>query len=208
MFFHSPGMREADSEELIETLGSALQQKDKKRAHHAADFIAQLAAEQPVEHVQRSGYVVMKKSEGAEHSAPTGCGRSTDGWSCHWRLEVWYDHLVRAARLKLETCLNFASPMNVGNKHHYIPIFYLKQWAASNGQVCEFSKPYKIVKPRRTHPDGTGYVRGLYTFDRLRPEDADLMEKDFLLRADDGASTVLRGFLSGQHNVNDIQRSA
>jgi hypothetical protein len=55
-------------------------------------------------------------------------------------------------------------------KHHYIPVFYLKQWAQTDGQICEFSRPYKEVKPRRTYPDGTGYVRGLYTFRELSAE--------------------------------------
>jgi hypothetical protein len=66
-----------------------------------------------------------------------------------------------------------------GDKHHYIPKFYLKQWvnpADPNRELCEFSRPYKIVKPRRTDPDGTGYQRGLYTFPKpAEPEPISLM---------------------------------
>jgi hypothetical protein len=50
-----------------------------------------------------------------------------------------------------------------GDKHHYIPVFYLKGWGGPGGCVCEYSRPFKVVKPRRVHPDGTGYERGLYT---------------------------------------------
>jgi hypothetical protein len=47
----------------------------------------------------------------------------------------------------------------LGDKHHYIPKFYLKQWAVLDGKLCEFRKPYKTVVDRMTDPDGTGYVR-------------------------------------------------
>ena len=48
-----------------------------------------------------------------------------------------------------------------GDKHHYVPKFYQKAWVGPEGQLCEFSKPYKDVTPHRRFPDGTGYVRGL-----------------------------------------------
>src|SRR5580692_1218431 len=48
-----------------------------------------------------------------------------------------------------------------GDKHHYIPVFYSKEWAGPDGRLCEYSRPYDVVKPKRVHPDGTGYVRGL-----------------------------------------------
>ena len=57
-------------------------------------------------------------------------------------------------------------------KHHYIPVFYLRQWTGADGRLCEFSKPYDRVKPRRVNPDGTAYVRGLNTVPGMAPEDA------------------------------------
>jgi hypothetical protein len=85
--------------------------------------------------------------------------------------------------------------MAVGQKHHYLPVFYLKQWAGPDGRLCEFSRPHKVVKPRRTYPDGTGYERGLYTFEGLSPSVADFLEQQFLLRADDGAYYALCHYL-------------
>src|SRR5437764_7727637 len=84
-----------------------------------------------------------------------------------------------------------------GDKHHYIPKFYLKQWVGADGRLCEFSRPYKAspenmphwrsipLRPRLTHVDGTGYQRGLYTFSELAPNIANYLEKRFLQRADD-----------------------
>ena len=83
-----------------------------------------------------------------------------------------------------------------GQKHHYIPCFYLKQWVAGNGCLCEFSKPYKTVVPRRTSPDGTGYIRGLNTIKDLPPEEADYLENVFFKFADDAAARALRILLA------------
>jgi len=58
--------------------------------------------------------------------------------------------------------------MSKEGKHHYIPVFYLKQWAGVDGRVCEFSKPYDRVKPRRAHPDGTAYSTASTPFQASR----------------------------------------
>jgi hypothetical protein len=77
-------------------------------------------------------------------------------------------------------------------QHHYIPQFYLKQWAGSDGQVCEFCQRYKgIVKPRRTHPAGTGYVENLYTLVGLPRETAQLIETKFFKVTDQFANDAL-----------------
>ena len=94
-----------------------------------------------------------------------------------------------------------------GQKHHYIPKFYLKQWAGVDGRVCEFSRPHKEVRPRMTVPDGTGYVRGLYTFPELQPGAADFLEQQFLLRSDDRAHEVLQRLLADQLQFDVDQRS-
>jgi hypothetical protein len=79
-----------------------------------------------------------------------------------------------------------------GQNHHYIPVFYLKQWSGTDGRLCEFSRPYKAIKPRMTHPDGAGYIRGLYTFSGLAPAMVDFLEEQFFRGADDRASGALR----------------
>lgn len=82
--------------------------------------------------------------------------------------------------------------MSKEGRHHYIPVFYLKQWARDNGRLCEFSKPHDRVKPRRTHPEGTGYVDGLNTAEGLPPADAKFLEDVFFQIADDAAARALK----------------
>lgn len=51
----------------------------------------------------------------------------------------------------------------IGQKHHDIPKFYLKQWTGSDHQLCGYSRPYRKVVAQRKHRGGTGFSRGLYT---------------------------------------------
>jgi len=95
--------------------------------------------------------------------------------------------------------------MSKEGKHHYIPVFYLKQWAGADGRVCEFSKPYDRVKARRVHPDGTGYVHGLNRIPGLPPHETDFLESYFFKLTDDLAAKALRILLSGEHTLNFSQ---
>ena len=78
-------------------------------------------------------------------------------------------------------------------RHHYLPIFYTKRWAlADDGRLCEFSRPFgRVVKPRRVHPAGTGYVDGLYGMRGLSPSLIDQFESLFLSPVDSKAADAL-----------------
>ena len=82
--------------------------------------------------------------------------------------------------------------MSKEGKHHYIPVFYLKQWCGCDGRLCEFQKPYKQVRARRIHPDGTAYIHGLNTIAGLPPAVAQYLETHFFQIADDAAARALR----------------
>ena len=66
----TPELRPATPEELREALSFALRFDGRKRHHHADGFMAELAAEKLVEHLQRAGFVVMKRRPAVPHSAP------------------------------------------------------------------------------------------------------------------------------------------
>jgi hypothetical protein len=85
-----------------------------------------------------------------------------------------------------------------GEKHHYIPVFYLKQWAGADGRLCQYSRPYNQVKPKRVHPDGTGYVRGLYAIDDTDPAIVNAVETMFLKPSDGLAHEALHYLLREQ----------
>ncbi len=56
-----PTLRPATDDELKDSLSFGLRFAGRKRVHAADDFMARIAAENLVQHLQRSGYVVMKK---------------------------------------------------------------------------------------------------------------------------------------------------
>jgi hypothetical protein len=88
--------------------------------------------------------------------------------------------------------------MSKEGKHHYIPVFYLKQWAGADERICEYKQRYHGVLPKRVYPDATGYVHGLYNVPGLPSEDIQYVEKRFMQAVDDRASVALRGAHGGQ----------
>lgn len=94
-------------------------------------------------------------------------------------------------------------------KHHFLPVFYLKQWATGpSRKIVEFSKPYRnVVKPKRVHPDGTGYIHRLYASEGVPAEVACEMETMFLSPVDSKAAEALRAMLNGDH-ISLLQREA
>jgi hypothetical protein len=83
-------------------------------------------------------------------------------------------------------------------KHHYIPVFYLQQWADDRGRMIEYSRQgkHKFVKARPTSPTGTGYVRGLNLVPGVPPDKAEFVEKEFMRLVDEWAARALFAFLS------------
>ena len=61
----------ATTAELQETLSFALRFEGRKRVHHADDVMANITAERLIRHLERSGFVLMKKPNSV---APTTSG--------------------------------------------------------------------------------------------------------------------------------------
>lgn len=98
--------------------------------------------------------------------------------------------------------------MQAAKKHHYLPVFYLKQWALQPGErVVEFSRPFgPEVKPRRVHPSGTGYVNRLYASELNGTVVWD-MEREFFSPVDSRAADAMRKLINGA-GLSDADRQA
>lgn len=83
-------------------------------------------------------------------------------------------------------------------KHHFVPVFYTKRWAGADRRLCEYSRPFDVVRPKRRHPDATGYEVGLYSLRHLPAEQQQAVEEGFLRRTDQDASDALDWML-GPH---------
>ena len=60
--------------------------------------------------------------------------------------------------------------MSDPEKHHYLPVFYLKQWAALDGRGIGCYPPKREVIARPIAPKNTGYEHGLYSLDGYNPK--------------------------------------
>lgn len=91
----------------------------------------------------------------------------------------------------------------------YIPVFYSREWTGPDGRLCEYSRPYKEVKPQWKHPDATGYVRGLYTVPGAEPGVSEYIERQFFRITDNGAAVVARQLRGeGQTDFSSLDSSS
>jgi hypothetical protein len=58
----------ASADEIAESLSYALRFEGRKRVHHADEAMARITAERLVRHLERCGYVLMRKPEAAAPS--------------------------------------------------------------------------------------------------------------------------------------------
>ncbi len=63
-------LRAATPDEIAQTLSFALRCEGRKRVHHADDVMARITADWLVRHLERSGFVVMKKLAGPDPTTP------------------------------------------------------------------------------------------------------------------------------------------
>ena len=100
--------------------------------------------------------------------------------------------------------------MNEPRKHHYIPVFYLRQWAGADGRICEYRRvlPNRIVT-RRTFPDGTGYKQDLYRIDGVPNPLSQAVEREFMRMVDTLANSALQKLVSGDVRMDPfLERAA
>lgn len=92
-------------------------------------------------------------------------------------------------------------------RHHYIPEFYLKQWTL-NGQLVEFSRPFKAVVPKRRYPRQTGWQRRLYALDGVPEALAHTFETEFFSPVDSQAADALKLLTTTNNSPTAAQRHA
>jgi hypothetical protein len=92
-------------------------------------------------------------------------------------------------------------------KHHYIPAFYLRQWA-TDGFLCEMRSIQGKVVVHSKAPDGTGFQKDLYKIDGVAPELAQHFERSFMQMVDTEAALAMRSFIAGNMDVPVKERNA
>lgn len=81
--------------------------------------------------------------------------------------------------------------------HHYLPVFFLKQWARQDGKVIRYHRPHGPVVAHPISPRSTGYEPRLYSLTECPPGRSQLIERDFMAPAvDSPAAEVLQLLLA------------
>src|SRR5258708_37469711 len=63
--------------------------------------------------------------------------------------------------------------------HHYLPVFYLRQWCNAAGKVVRYYRPHRAVVASPITPENTGYEPALYSLDGDPSEHRQAIEKQF-----------------------------
>lgn len=88
---------------------------------------------------------------------------------------------------------------NAPRDHHFIPVFYLKQWTnPASKKVIEYSTKHGRFVAKPVGPRATGFERDLYSFPELPPDLAQYIEAEFFMFADDKAAIALQKHLRGE----------
>jgi hypothetical protein len=97
--------------------------------------------------------------------------------------------------------------------HHFIPQFYLRQWAGLDGRLFWYHRPHKCVVVSPRHPAAIGFKDYLYTINsKSNPQ---IIEKEFFSNLDNDAAPVLEKMnkletglvIIERHHLDDTQRS-
>jgi hypothetical protein len=99
--------------------------------------------------------------------------------------------------------------MSIPRNHHYVPVFYLKQWTGADRRLCEYKSLRGRILTRRTFPAGTGYEKDLYRVEGLPDALAQAVESKFMHMVDTDAKHALEKIVSGDNTPWDARmRSA
>jgi hypothetical protein len=81
--------------------------------------------------------------------------------------------------------------MSIPRDHHFIPAFFLEQWASADGKLIEYSLKHQKLIAKPVGPRATGYQFDLYAFPELPADQSQFIEQKFFDYADRAASEAL-----------------
>lgn len=87
----------------------------------------------------------------------------------------------------------------MGQRHHYIPKFYLRKWLGSDFKLEEFARvpPSNQIRSRRRGVDSTGYAEDLYTMPGVTDQTKQNIERLFMGVVDSRAAEARNMLLAG-----------
>ena len=94
--------------------------------------------------------------------------------------------------------------MNDPIRHHYVPQFYLREWAGPDGRLFWYHRPFNRVVVRHELPKNIAYEPYLYTI--RGTTDPQILEKKFFSDLDNYAALVLQRLSGVASRLNILER--
>ncbi|AKH99364.1 Protein of unknown function (DUF4238) [Hoeflea sp. IMCC20628] len=89
--------------------------------------------------------------------------------------------------------------MSIPLKHHFVPSFFLERWAAHDGNLIQFSRPFgPELKSKPVHPNATAFELRLYSIGGLPDDLAQEVETEFFSLVDYQAAEALQRLEKGE----------
>jgi hypothetical protein len=102
--------------------------------------------------------------------------------------------------------VKLAGEPQVSIRHHYVPVFYMRRWCASDGKLCEYSRPRDKIYNRRVAPKSTGFQDRLYETKGVPQAIAQRIEDDFMSSVDNHAAAALGQLETDASKINSDQK--
>jgi hypothetical protein len=103
--------------------------------------------------------------------------------------------------------VKLAAEPQVSIRHHYVPVFYTRRWCASDGKLCEYSRPRDKIYDHRVAPKRTGFQDRLYEMKGVPKLIAQRIEDDFMSSVDNHAAEALVLLETDASKINGDQKN-
>lgn len=98
--------------------------------------------------------------------------------------------------------------MSNPKRHHYLPQSYLAAWARADGEVTQYSRPWKDLIAKPCTPFATGFEDHLYSLHgELDPKDREQVEVEWMQRIDNDAAVILKQMMAAPDRPLTHQQS-
>lgn len=77
-------------------------------------------------------------------------------------------------------------------KHHYVPEFFIRRWAADEDDVWCYRRPHEAIDRKRKPPSAIGFEVDLYALQGGDPADRQSIESRFMQQLDSRAALALK----------------
>ncbi|MNV15317.1 hypothetical protein D3C71_1060370 [compost metagenome] len=87
--------------------------------------------------------------------------------------------------------------MSNPKRHHYLPQSYLEAWARDDGEITQYSRPWKDLLTKPCTPYATGFEDHLYSLHgEPDPKAREQVEVDWMQRIDNDAALILKQMIA------------